>query len=369
MNPPTSTHPTWHWPQLRLRWVLLSLALFMANGLWRAVTVTLDLRASGLQTPFGRPLVWELSSAVVVWALLPTIQAVTLNAPWSRARWGRFLGLHLGGCLLFWGMHVVGMWLLRIWFYRVAGWGPYDYGQMVYRAPMEGLKDVITFAILALLFHFLEARRARQAREMAAAHLETELREARLQALSAQLDPHFLFNALNTLSALMYEDLSKADHLIAALGQMLRDNLQAEGPTWSLDRELEHLQHYLAFAEARFGDRLQVEQAIDGELGSLSVPRFALQRLVENALKHNEGTPGRVLHVRVEARREAGGARLSVADDGVGFLNGSSGGVGLDNLRRTLALLHGDPGTLEAGNTASGGAEVSFRLPRDLAHG
>lgn len=369
MKPRPSEPSTWRWPQLRLHWVVMTLVLLLANGVWRAVTVNLDLRASGFPTPFEKPLVWELTSALVVWALLPMIQTVALNAPRKRTQWARFLGLHLGGCLLFWGMHVAGMWILRIWIYRAAGWGFYDYGQMVYRVPMEGFKDVITFSVLALLFHLLEIRRARQVREMAAAHLATELREARLQALSAQLDPHFLFNALNTLSALMYEDLAKADHLITALGQMLRDGLQAEGPTWPLDRELEHLQHYLAFAEARFGDRLQVEQAIEAGLGSLPVPRFALQRLVENALKHNEGTPGRVLHVRVEVRREEGLTRLSVADDGVGFLNGSSGGVGLDNLRRCLALLHGDRGVLEAGDTSEGGAQVSFRLPSEAVHG
>jgi LytS/YehU family sensor histidine kinase len=229
------------------------------------------------------------------------------------------------------------------------------------------LKDVITFSALALLFHYLEARRLRLAREMAAARLETELREARLQALSAQLDPHFLFNALNTLSALMYEDLPRTDRLIAALGQMLRDGLQAEGPTWSVDQELEHLRHYLAFAEVRFGDRLQVEQAINGGLGPVQVPRFSLQRLVENALKHNEGTPGRVLHVRVEARQDAGMAIFSVTDDGIGFTEGTSGGLGLDNLRRSLALLHGPRGRLELGEAPMGGARVALSIPLEAA--
>lgn len=360
------THPAptpWRWPQLRLRWVVMTLALLVANGIWRAFTVNLDLRASGFHTAFWEPLVWELTSSLMVWALLPMIQTVALNAPWKTGRAIRFIGFHLVGALLFWSLHVAGLWALRIGIYRAVGWGSYNYGQAMYRVPMEGLKDVITFSILALLFHFLEARQLRQARDLAAAHLETDLREARLQALSAQLDPHFLFNALNTLSALMYEDLPKTDQLIAALGQMLRDGLQAEGPTWSMDRELEHLHHYLAFAEARFGDRLQVEQVIDAGLGKVQVPRFALQRLVENALKHNEGTPGRVLHVRVEARRDAGVAHLSVTDDGVGFRAETSGGLGLDNLRRSLTLLHGERGRLSLGEALSGGAQVSLIIP------
>lgn len=365
MNPTPSAPTTWRWPSLRLRWVLLALSLLVANGVWRAMTVTLDLRASGFHTAFGKPLVWELTSAVVVWALLPLIQMVALNAPWKMNQWTRSLGLHAVGTFLYWILHVAGMWVLRIWIYRAVGWGSYDYGQTIYRVPMEGFKDIISFAALALLFHLMEARRARQIRELAAAHLETELRQARLQALSAQLDPHFLFNALNTLSALMYEDLPKADHLITALGQMLRDGLQAEGPTWSLDREWGHMQHYLAFADARFGDRLQVEQVLEPGLGRLPVPRFSLQRLVENALKHNEGTPGRVLHLRVEARLDGGEAHLSVTDDGVGFLNEGSGGLGLDNLRRSLALLHGERGWLETGDAPHGGAQVSIHLPAE----
>lgn len=361
--PPAPT--TWRWPRLRLRWAILALGLFLANAAWRAVTVDLDLRASGFSTPFWEPLVWELSSALVVWALLPMVMAVAANAPWREAGRLRFAGLHALGSLLFWILHVAGMWGLRIGIYHYVGRGPYDYGLTAYRVPMEGLKDLISFATLALLFHLLEARRARQARELAAARLEAELREARLQALAAQLDPHFLFNALNTLSSVMYEDLPKADRLIAALGQMLRDGLQAEGPTWSLERELEHLRHYLAFVEARFGGRLQVEQSVAPGLGRLPVPRFALQRLVENALKHNEETPGRALHVRVEAQTDGGLARLAVSDDGRGFLDARTGGLGLDNLRRSLALLHGDRGWLEAGEAPGGGARVVLSLPLD----
>ncbi|MBK8727796.1 MAG: histidine kinase [Holophagaceae bacterium] len=130
------------------------------------------------------------------------------------------------------------MWALRTVVYRLAGWGAYDYGNLAFRAPMEGLKDLIGFAALAALFHVVEIRRRRSGGERRRALLESELRKARLQALSAQLDPHFLFNALNTLSSVMYEDLAKADRLLGDLGLMLRDGLEAGGATWTLDREL-----------------------------------------------------------------------------------------------------------------------------------
>jgi len=360
--------PARRWPELKLRWALLALGLLLANAFWRAVTTHLDLRASGYTTPFARPLVWELSSALVVWVLLWLVKAVVLHAPWRGVRWPRFMAVHAAGCVLFWSLHVAGLWGLRIGIYRVAGWGPYHYGETLPRIAMEGLKDILTFALLALLFHLLEARRARQARDLAAARLETELREARLQALSAQLDPHFLFNALNTLSALMYEDLPRTDRLITALGQMLRDGLEAGGPTWPLAQEIAHLHHYLAFLEARFGERLRVEESIAPGLGDLPVPRFALQRLVENALKHNAELAGRVLHLRIEAQREDRSIRLCVQDDGVGFGPGPVSGLGLDNLRRSLDLLYGSRAGLVAGNVPGGGARVSLQLPLEAPH-
>ncbi len=361
--------PPWRWPTIQLRWALMSGAFFFLNALRLALTVALDLKASGSPTPWQEPLVWELTSALVVWAMLPLTQIAALNAPWRRTGWGRFLAVHLGAALLFWILHVAGMWSLRTVVYRLAGWGAYDYGNIAFRAPMEGLKDLIGFAALAALFHVVEIRRRRSEGELAAARLESELREARLQALSAQLDPHFLFNALNTLSSVMYEDLAKADRLLGDLGLMLRDGLESGGSTWTLDRELAYLDHYLAFVEARFGDRVQVTRTIAPGLGRLSVPRFALQRLVENALKHNEDAVGRSLQVTVSVQADGAMARLSVTDDGTGFRDAQPMGIGLDNLRRSLDLLHDSRASLQIGNRPGGGAEVVILLPREAGHG
>ena len=360
--------PTWQWPRLRGRWVFWTGAFFLLNALWRALVVVLDLRASGNGTPWPEPFLWELTSGVVVWLLIPLVQVVVLNAPW-RDRGLRFLALHLGGAVAFWLLHVAGLWSLRLVLYPRLGWGAYHYGEILPRVLMEGGKDLFTFATFAAVLHALEARRARQARELATARLETELREARLQALAAQLDPHFLFNALNTLSSVMYEDLGKADRLFAALGQMLRDTLEASGPTWTLARERAHLDAFLAFAEARFGDRLRVVQAWDPGLGDLMVPRLVLQRLVENALKHNAEAAGRVLALEVEARRRGADLWLRVADDGAGFAPGSEEGVGLSNLRRSLGLLHGDRARLDLDSAPGGGARITLLLPAEPRHG
>ena len=367
MTDPTA-HPAWRWPRVTGRWAALTGAFFLANALWRGVMVNFDLQGSGARIPWPEPFVWELTSGLIVWLLLPLIQAVALNAPWRQVSWTRFTTLHLLGGVAFWLLHVAGLWGLRVLIYRAVGWGPYHYGDLVPRILGEGGKDLLAFGAMASIFHAVTLWQTRQARELALSRLEAELREARLQALAAQLDPHFLFNALNTLSSVMYEDVAKADSLISDLGLMLRDTLQAEGATWSLARERTYLDHYLAFVRARFGDRVQVAVEIPADLGPVPVPRFAVQRLVENALKHNEGEAGRTLHIQVSGRRLEDRLSLRVIDDGVGFPPGAESGVGLTNLARSLALLHGDRARLQVENAPKGGACVSLELPLDVAH-
>ncbi len=367
MTEPTAPR-VWRWPRVTGRWAGLTGAFFLANALWRGVMVNFDLQGSGARIPWPEPFVWELTSGLIVWMLVPLIQMVVLNAPWRQVSWSRFSALHLAGGIAFWILHVAGLWGLRVLIYRAVGWGTYHYGDLVPRILGEGGKDLLAFGAMAGILHAVAQWRARQARELALSRLEAELREARLQALTAQLDPHFLFNALNTLSSVMYEDVAKADSLLSDLGLMLRDTLQAEGATWSLGRERAYLDHYLAFVRARFGDRVQVMVEVPSDLGPVPVPRFSVQRLVENALKHNEAEAGRTLHIRVSATRVGKRLNLRVADDGVGFPPGAASGVGLTNLARSLALLHDDRAHLQVGNTPTGGACVSLDLPLDVAH-
>jgi hypothetical protein len=142
MTTQSTTPSAWRWPAVRLRWAAVAAAFFLLNALRLAATVALDLKASGSRTPWTKPLVWELTSAFIVWALVPLAQAVALNAPWKRVPWSRFLALHLAGALLFWTVHVAWMWASRTLIYKALGWGAYDYGTLAFRAPMEGLKDL-----------------------------------------------------------------------------------------------------------------------------------------------------------------------------------------------------------------------------------
>lgn len=364
----------WRWPVIRARPALVLLGFGVAFGLWQGSTVWLAQRADDSTVPWTRPFLWELTGALAAFPLLPILQTAFLNAPSLRevvrgrgALWGLFLGIHLGAFLLYTSLHILLMAGSRHLLYALLGWGTYDYGRLGFRMPMELQKDLIVYvlAITGLTFH--GAWKERQEKALREAQLEGQLKAAQLRALMGQLNPHFLFNALNTISSVMYEDLAKTDRLLSDLGLLLRESLEhGTGPTWPLGDERRHTERFLALMQARFGERLRVRWELEPGLEPLPVPRFALQLLVENALKHNqEQLSG--LEVRLRARREGGTLLLEVEDTGRGFAHPSSAqhgsGIGLSGLRQALELLHGPEGHLELGAGPEGGARVRIQLP------
>jgi len=364
--PPSPVPSRWRWPALRLRPALQLLAGFTGVGLLMGNAAWLAMQADGSDTPWSRPYLWELTGALSAWVLLPLPLAAVLNAPSPRhGGWRRFLAVHGGAFLLFAALHTPLMVGSRQLLYELLGWGNYTHGPRALRVPMEWQKDVFSYLVLAAAFSLLRTWRESQQRALREAQLESELRSAQLRALSGQLDPHFLFNALNTLGAVMYEDLGRAERLLSDLGRVLRAGLE-QGPTplWGLAQERAHTERYVALLLARFGDRLQVTWELAPGLEEATVPRFALQLLVENAVKHNQDRTG-PLRVRIGARRVAGALQLEVEDDGRGFSAASqvSEGVGLSTLRRVLALAYGPEARVEAGVGSLGGAQVRLLLP------
>jgi hypothetical protein len=360
------TDTGWQWPRITARaWGVLFLGCLLL-GLWRGATVALEMRAGGSLIPWTRPLLWELTGAVGGWATLFIPLTIALNAPRPAGRWGRFLGLHLAGWLLYWACKSALMLTPRFVLYRAFGWGEYTYSQVPTHLTMEAMKDAISYAAIAAAYLTFLMWRAREAERLRQSQLEAELRDVQLRQLTGQLNPHFLFNALNTVSSLMYEDLARTDALLADLGQLLRAGLERRGPTWTLHEEAEHLRRYCGLLTARFGDRLSLRVELGGVPPDLQVPCFALQGLVENAVKHNQDRPG-ALSLVVRGETCDGGVRLQVEDDGQGFRDPQaafgSNGHGLVGLREALRLLHGGAAQLLLGRSAGGGAAVTITLP------
>lgn len=211
---------------------------------------------------------------------------------------------------------------------------------------------------------------ARESREraLAAATYERQLAEAKLHVLNAQLQPHFLFNALHAISALVWQDPQQADRLLARLSELLRLTLRnGTRVETTLEDELALLERYAELQQARYGDRLQVTFEIDPLAYGAWVPRLILQPLVENAVRH--GVSPRITPGRVEVRAEARGARLhlTIRDDGVGLPGeGVREGMGLTITRARLQQLYGAAHEFGIAPAPGGGALCTLVFPLRL---
>src|SRR5256714_15548170 len=180
-----------------------------------------------------------------------------------------------------------------------------------------------------------------------------------------QLQPHFLFNTLHTISALMHRDVKRADSMIAALSDLLRMSLRSVGvQEVELREEVEFLQRYLEIMGLRFGERLAVTLDIDSSVLDARVPTLVLQPLVENALRHGFGEGIRAGHVRVVVGRDGDMLHCEVADNGRGIPTGGfREGVGISNTRARLQHLYSGRFALELLANPGGGMRVTLVLP------
>ncbi|HEX6749132.1 MAG TPA: histidine kinase [Longimicrobium sp.] len=201
-------------------------------------------------------------------------------------------------------------------------------------------------------------------RELAASQLQGQLARAQLQALRMQLNPHFLFNAMNSISMLVRGGRNaEAVRMLAGLGDLLRDVLEEDRPhEVPLRDELAFLERYLAIEQIR-ADRLEVRIDAEPETLDARVPTLILQPIVENAIRHGIARSRAAGLLEIEARREGGTLRLSVRDDGPGIAANGRDGVGLANTRARLARMYGDEQALDLESPAGGGARVTIRLP------
>lgn len=217
--------------------------------------------------------------------------------------------------------------------------------------------------------HGIEFYRRYRERESAAARLAAELSQAQLDALRAQLHPHFLFNTLNAIATLVHTNPNAADEMISRLADLLRGALQyASGHDCTLADELVLARTYADIMQRRFADRVSIDWHVPPALGPARVPAFLLQPLLENAFEHGTANvSGATTHVQVRADRTDGILRVSVRDDGPGLrTDGSSNGdgIGLSNTRRRLAALYGSNAALAIGPASdTTGTIVTATIP------
>jgi signal transduction histidine kinase len=348
-------------PQHKWLWLFLVLTVL---ALLNIGVIAADDLANAKQVHWLRHIINELSGA---WLLLPLVAAllwffkrypVTRKNLWTR------LPMHLLATLAFGLAHTLLMYVVRTPVYQLAGLGDYGkwYGILGYRMAMEYFKQFLFYWIFYGGFLFFEKLKETQRQQIRAAQLEEQLTKARLQALKMQLNPHFLFNTLNAISSMMYEDLDAADKMMATLSDMLRSTLKVQAEEHTLAEELELLERYLEIMKIRFKDTLDTRVEIEPLAQKALVPVFILQPLLENAIKYGMEGKGRVT-VLLTGKAIAERLLLQVEDDGPGVQGLSRKGIGWQNTLERLENLFGENHVFSLENKASGGLRVTVGIP------
>jgi len=224
---------------------------------------------------------------------------------------------------------------------------------------------------IALAIYALELNRRVQEGQVERVRLARDLAEARLSALSLQLQPHFLFNTLNSVIALIGRDPDAGEDMLTDLGELLHDTLRDEGHEVPLARELEYLDSYLRIMQRRYGDALSTEIDVGADVRTALVPKLLLQPIVENAIEHGLAATAGKGRVVIRASTFGGRVQIVIADDGPGFLPQAHrrNGVGLENTRRRLEQLYGAEHRLqiESGTNAVTGTRITIEIPHRTA--
>lgn len=217
------------------------------------------------------------------------------------------------------------------------------------------------YLMVAGLSYSIRAHGRVRAQETAAADARLMAQQAQLVALRAQINPHFLFNALHSVGALVTSDPARADRALECLGDLLRYALGAENEV-PFSHEWKFTQDYLAFEHLRLGERLRVDAAAGDEVMAVMVPPLILQPLVENAVRHGIADRAEGGRIGLRAAGEEGQLVLRVSDDGGGYTEGPGDGLGLTSVRRRLAALYGEQASVTI-ESSPDGFVVTVALP------
>ncbi len=357
---------------------MLFAVIWVVPGLIAGLSVWATLRGGESAIPLATALLWQLS-CWMMWAIWS--QGILMLAERTKLVNGRFsswFAIHLAASI---GVMLVSAAIIAWLDWLFWPWEevrPALALALTRGAPQHlDFQFVIYWAILGAAYTAEFVRRYRE-RDRAATELEQRLSRQQLEALRMQLNPHFLFNALNSVTELMEDDVPSAQRALTQVSDLLRRSLQlAALPTIPLWREIELVELYLQVARIRYGDGLTVDMHVDPAATDIQVPSFVLQPLVENALKHGLW-PGRSgQSMLISARRRGGMLELLVRDNGRGldgsitdsgrFLAASPSvdglGIGLTNTRTRLAMMYGDGYAFRMSNAPDGGCTVEIRLP------
>ena len=319
---------------------------------------------------FRRMLAWQLAT----WAFWACVAPVVLRRGAEfMARRPRTLAdvvplVWLGTLLL--AVHGVLSAQLTMWIQPFVPVETYNLVQAwAVQLPVRFAIDLFAYGLLIALGGALWTHRRAQLLEVRESRLETELAHAQLHALRLEIEPHFLFNTLNAITALVrLKENSRAVEMLVGLGDFMRGNLdQPHDQLVTLATEVAWAHRYIALQQARFGDRLKVEYHIADECLTYLVPTLLLQPIVENAFRHGIGRKTHACCLKMCATQQQGALTITIADDGAGlpadFDVERQSGTGLRNVRSRLGHLYGDDAHFDIRRAGDIGTAVTIRVP------
>ena len=346
------------WPLLFAAWTILALSF--------AAQFYISSSQAGLIVGWRQALGGALGDWYVVALLTWPALLLARRCKFRRDRWLASASIHLLAAIVFSGAFMV----LRALVARWQGWAadrPIAFLDALRPLAVKTWHfNLIIYAVIVGVAQSVRFYRESQERSVRALELEKRLAEARLMALQMQLNPHFLFNALNSIATLIHRDPKAADRMLIRLAELLRMTLDnTSSQEIALRTELSLLERYMDIERIRFGDRLTFTLDIPAELQSARVPTLLLQPIVENSLRHGLGGVMRPGMVEVKASRHNGILCLQVRDNGKGLRpdQAQRDGIGLSNTRARLQHLYGNDHQLVLENRPEGGVAVTIELP------
>jgi two-component system LytT family sensor kinase len=332
-------------------------------GLFSVLTGILSSLVMGHELPDAEAHVWRFASGLT-WSPMLAVclrwserrpivaEAVRTGLAWHAAR---AVSLSFASALSYYLVRWVGE--------HAFGTQPFDIRSTV--ALFLGawiLADTLIYGIVLTGVSVAAAQRRLRLREQEGARLEVALARTEAHLLRAQLDPHFLFNALHSVAGLVHRDPDRADRVLCALGDFLRRSLETAGlEEVTLEQELSHLAAYLEIQRIRFPDRLRFDVTIEDDTRTALLPNLLLQPLVENVVKHAVAVRAEPVTSRLVARRDGEQLVIRIEDDGPGPGAARREGIGLSSSRARLARLHGAGSTIELTALTPRGTVVEVR--------
>lgn len=342
-----------------LAWLLFG-ALMVAVGVQ-------DYARNEHDGQYWKPVLWESSSILVGAALMLTQLRLTRRSRRLLATPWRWFGLQALWLPYYWLLFTPLAYGIRHAVYALAG-QTYSHPPLPTLIFYESLKITVFIGLFTAVRFGMQSYQELLHAKLRAERANALLRQAQLQRLGQQMQPHFLFNALNTISSLMHSDVDKADATLIELAGVLRATLDTgELHETPLADELRLVRGYAQVMLARFGERVTISWQIDAQALACPVPVMSLQPLLENIFKHTVEHRRGLTRIQLSAAlAEDGLLRVVLEDDGGVLAPGaavSASGIGLANLRERLAMLHGERAGLVLEQLAPAGVRTTMWLP------